>query len=329
MTLLPVVRLPWSEAVQIIDPETIVPKLGDPEPGRVGLNDFCLAQDDLGRWHCTGILRDLDNSELFHAVSEELFGPYRWLPHIQSGCAVPNGVNMWAPFIARPASGPALLYYAHLKSSPLPGEAPASLRLLQSDGHLDRWGPRGNPDLGENILFAERHARDPQILFDDRLGLYLLYYVIGDGWSEPEEGNVVRVRTSGDLLTWSEPVTVIKPPPGYRAAESIFVLPRNGLYYMWLCGFDYGRMSLYVSETPFCFGDPVRNRLLETPGHAPEIVTVDGADWMACVTISTKPGNHPAWHDLPGIWMQRIEWIEMPSELAARIHRKPNGSTLG
>ena len=75
-----------------------------------------------------------------------------------------------------------------------------------------------------------------------------------------------------------------------------------------MSGFDYGRMSLYVSEDPLDFGDAARDRITEQSGHAPEIVTVDGTDYIACCSIATKTGGAPGQHDLSGIYVQELVW---------------------
>ena len=131
---------------------------------------------------------------------------------------------------------------------------------------------------------------------------------IGDGkvWVSPVE-TIVRVRTSKDLLHWSEPITAMGPPPGgYQCAESPFVLYRDGYYYLWVSGIDYSRVSLYISEDPFNFGDPAANRIEEQPGHAPEIASDKGRDYMACSMVSTVPSATPAAHDLEGILIQHL-----------------------
>ncbi|WP_296615465.1 hypothetical protein [Sphingomonas sp.] len=319
--MIPQLTMPWPQARQIVDPQAI-PRRPDAHPDqRLGVNDFCLVQDRQSRWHCMGILSDEGNRTLFHAVSDTLQGDYRFLERIGSGAADDGPADMWAPFVTWAGQDEAFLFYAHLPRRE-DGSAPdVTLRRLSSDGNLARWAPHLFAGEKDNIVFREPHVRDPQVFWDDALACYLLYYVIGDGWVDPEAGNVVRVRTSTDLRTWSAPRTVLAPPPGYRAAESIFVQVRDGLYYMWVCGFDYGRMSLYVSDNPFCFGDPVDNRMVETTGHAPEIVTIDGVDWMACVSISSQAGLPPAMHDLPGVWIQPLEWRPMSDDETQRVYR--------
>jgi hypothetical protein len=100
------------------------------------------------------------------------------------------------------------------------------------------------------------------------------------------------------------------------------VLKRDGYYYMWLCGFDYGRMSLYISEDPMHFGDPVQNRILEQSGHSPEIIQAGGQEWMACVSIANTFGNRPGAHDLHGVYIQPLTWIEADAAAMAKVVRR-------
>jgi hypothetical protein len=121
---------------------------------------------------------------------------------------------------------------------------------------------------------------------------------------------------------------VLGTPPGYGGAESVFVLQKNGLYYLWVCGsLDYSVMSLYISRDPFNFGDVVANRIEEQWGHAPEIVRANGSYWIACVAIASVPGldtakehNLPVTqHDLEGVWIQPLAWRTATPDIKDRV----------
>ena len=133
---------------------------------------------------------------------------------------------------------------------------------------------------------------------------------------------IVRVRTSNDLLHWSEPRTVMGPPPGYQCAESPLVIYRDGYYYLWVSGIDYSRVSLYISEDPFNFGDPAANRIEQQPGHAPEMVSDHGIDYLACSMVSTVPSATPGANDLQGILIQPVRWEKPDDGMAARVIQK-------
>jgi hypothetical protein len=174
------------------------------------------------------------------------------------------------------------------------------------------------------MVFRERDDRDFCVFWDERLDAYLMYYACAGTYPGlPGLNTIVRVRTSKDLLRWSDPTTVMGPPPGYQCAESPFVLCRDGYYYLWVSGIDYSRVSLYISEDPFNFGDPAANRIEELPGHAPEIVSDRGKDFMACSMVSTKPSASPAAHDLDGILIQPLHWDIPDGGVEKRVIRKP------
>src|SRR5579871_5470463 len=237
--------------------------------------DFCEIKDRSGRWHLFGIeiVPNLLGNNLYHYVSDHLTGRYVRLPSITGGLSAERRADrvtrMCSPCIVWKDRQTAFMFYGHVidKISADGSEEiyDASIRILEStDPKLEKWVPKEGPGfLEKNILFREKYCRDPEVIWDDKRQLYFMYYAVGDGWTDPEVRCVIRVRSSRDLIKWSEPKTLLAPPPGYRAAESPCILKRDDLYYLWVSGVDWGRMSLYVSEDPLNFGDPVRNRIME------------------------------------------------------------------
>ena len=280
-------------------------------------NDFCLIQDHVGRWHCIGHVYWKEGRGIFHAVSDRIDGIYTFLPPLWTTYAHVDygGYEIVAPSAFWKDDHTALMFHGYS------GINDDSIRVSEStDPKLESWALKIDPSTGRPYEFShEMGDRDPEVFWDATRQIYILYYVIGNGWKTDEEDNVLRARTSTDLLHWSKPKTIMSSPPGYKSAESIFVVKNHGLFYLWVCGFDYGRMSLYVSEDPLNFGDPVENRIMEQSGHAPQIVYVDGEYWMACVAIASKFGNAPAVHDLPGVYIQRMKWVEANSDMRKKV----------
>ncbi len=326
--MIPRVTKPWSEALLWI---------GD---GKTLYSDFTVIKDKKGQWHamgCFGIEPDgvgngwavSDGYSMFHAVGTSFEEPLKLQPKIYPQIKTPKQAIMWAPgAIWNKDSTTAYMYYFHhygwewegevAKAQILPKEGCA--RLLISDApDLSSWKPYDGGELPEqNMIFREIDDRDFCVFWDNRIGKYLLYYC-----SSVSSGS--KVRTSDDLIHWSEPRTIMTEPAGdpHGYSESPFVLYRDGYYYLWVSGIDYSHTSLYISEDPFNFGDAIANRIEDTPGHAPEIITSSGIDYMACSMVSTYPSKFPSDHDLEGIFIQQLRWEKAEKGMESRITRKP------
>lgn len=320
--LIPAPAHPWKEAIKIVG------KGSKPDEF---YNDCCLTKDGLNRWHCIGIVSDKKrrSGHLFHVVSSQLTGPYYPLPDI----VTPQGgghAEMWAPTIVWQNPQRALMIYAHGIHATRGKEIDFSMRVLESDHRLEQWHPVSDASLTEgNVLFSEKDCRDPEVIWLECMQQYLMYYVCGDGKADPHNPNEIHVRKSHDLLHWGEPELVLTTPPGYQAAESVFVVFRDGLYYLWVSGFDYGRMSLYISDYPLKFGDPVLNRVAEQSGHAPEVVKIGEKYWMVCVRVASKFDNAPGEADLTGVYLQPLIWPKGDRQALAKVFRQEIANTAG
>ena len=320
---------PWKEASMLV---------GD---GKTLYSDFTLIQDRLNQWHCIGTFGKgadgagngyalSDGYTLFHAVGASLDAPMTLLDKIP--CAIPSPqAFMWAPgAVWDRRRTTAYLFYFHYYGwdagkQNLPEEVCCRV-LTSSSPDLAAWHPYSGGELPEtNMAFRERDDRDFCVFWDDRLGKYLMYYCCSGSYrGYAGLAGIVRVRTSSDLVHWSDPVTVMGPPPNdqHGYSESPFVLYRDGYYCLWVSGIDYSRTSLYISEDPFNFGDAILNRIEEQPGHAPEIVSEKGKDYMACSMVSTVPSASPAAHDLDGVLIQPLRWEKAGPAMEARVTRK-------
>lgn len=320
---------PWKDALRLV---------GD---GKTLYSDFSLIKDRRGSWHCIGTFgvgRDgsgngyalSDGYTLFHAEGPSLTSPMALRDKIPYGIRTPQAF-MWAPGVAWDRRRQtAYLFYFHYYGwengkQTLPEEVCCRV-LTSSSPDLSRWKPYDGGQLpSTNMAFRVQDDRDFCVFWDGRLKTYLIYYCCSSTYKGyPGLAGVVHVRTSKDLIHWSEPRTVMGPPPNdtHGYSESPFVLYRDGYYYLWVSGIDYSHTSLYISEDPFNFGDAIENRIEEQPGHAPEIVRERGVDYMACSMVSTVPSAYPAAHDLDGILIQPMRWEPADPTMEARITRR-------
>ncbi len=293
----PQLSLPWDQSTKIV---------GDDESEF--LSDFLLIQDKQSRWHCIGIggqghIQD----SFFHAVSDNLLEHFTYTDRVHSNGTKPlsNMAWMWAPYAVYADEDTAYLFYCHV----LKGTEQAQMRVLQStDASLDTWVKADREEWkGGNIAFEEGGDRDACIFFDDTAQTYFMYYS-GTHPARPESS--INLRTSEDLIHWSEPVSVMTTPQDYGAAESPFVIKRFGYYYLFVSGFDYGRVAVYASQDPTDFGDPNRDKLGEINGHAPEIVSLNGRDYIACAAIWLKESGVPGYTIMSGVYLQELQWVK-------------------
>ena len=321
----PRITQPWSEALCLV---------GD---GHTLHSDFTFIRDKKGAIHCIGTFgkgvnafgngwADSDAYSLFHAVGKSVTAPMTVLPKIPHRYKQATAM-MWALGAVwdRDSTTAYLFYFHNYPYTPYdpytgkkvyPRDSVCVRLLISSDDSLSEWKPYDRGELSEqNMVFREIDDRDFCVFWDDREGKYLMYYCSGLALGP-------RVRTSDDLIHWSEPVTVLsvsQEEAGHGYAESPFVWYRDGYYYLWVSGVDYSKMALYISEDPFNFGDAVENRIAYTPGHAAEIITVDGIDYMACSMVSTFPSTYPSDHDLQGILIQSLKWEMLNPDLYDKV----------
>lgn len=269
-------------------------------------SDMCMIEDRLGRWHCIGISQP--DSSMFHAVGNRLDSQYKYLPRIS--CDDPLIDHMWAPFAIWKDKNTAYLYYSHMS------KVSQSIRLFVShDPKLEKWEPYSGPELQGNLVFSEEGDRDACVFYDKSEKCYLMYYA---------STGPIKVRKSPDLLKWSEPIVVTGcPPEPYKCGESPFVIQKGDWYYLFVSGFDYGRVSVYASKSPYSFGDAAKDRLYEISGHAPEMVRIGRTDYVICAAVHSRIGGLPGESDLNSVYLQKLEWVSYDKALAASLQITP------
>ncbi|WP_158969826.1 family 43 glycosylhydrolase [Paraglaciecola sp. L3A3] len=148
---------------------------------------------------------------------------------------------------------------------------PSPIRLAVSKD-LYKWQVKGN-------LFSEKDgARDPSLLFHD--GQYYLVYCTQKS---------VALRTSTDLVNWSEPKIIFTA--NTYDPESPSLIFHNNTFYLFVCSWNgiwdgkeiqgAYQQTTYVlnSNDPVDFGLGDEKQITTLQGHAPEIFQDENGDW--------------------------------------------------
>jgi hypothetical protein len=238
-------------------------------------NDHVVLPGPDGAWHAFGIahpitgLGDVHEGEhqSFHARSpqgnlRDVLQDAFWedLPKILPPAERPGEILAnHAPFIVEHGD----LYHMFYGPSPI-------RRATSTD--FMTWTPVGP------AFFEPGGARDPNLLLWD--GVYHLLFCCEDE---------VRLRTSTDLLAWSNSRKLLQMPDGI-APESPALIRHAGAFYLFVCGWDgvwdkqdvsgaYQHVTyVYGAEAPdgFCREDEIT----QLQAHAPEVFQDEAGDWF-------------------------------------------------
>jgi hypothetical protein len=289
--------------------EILVPKVdgdfwqiaGDPDLGKYTSPkqqpvDFAIWQAADGTWQLWSCIRSTGapgKTRLFYRWQADKLTDRDWTPMGIAMMADPNfgetEGGLQAPFVLKQGSAYYMFYgnWEHIAMArSMDGKTFA--RQLTSDGTSGMFGE----GVGTN-------TRDPMVI---KIGkLYYIYYT-----AYPNDHGFDFVRTSKDLLRWSEPTKVAyggSPGDGKYSAECPFVYYQksSGYYYLFRNQF-YGqnaKFSVYRSKDPKDFGRNDDRYLVETmPFAAPEVIDFEGQTYLAVLLPSLK-----------GIQLAKLKWI--------------------
>lgn len=237
-------------------------------------NDHAILKGPDGRWHAFGITHPLTSTkrvhegefQSFHAMApagtlKEVLrdGAWRDLPKVlppseRPGEILPNH----APTIIEKDGVYHMIY------------GPSPIRLATSTD-LIKWTPEG-------ALFHEPSgARDPSVMLWD--GTYGMVFCTEDR---------VGIRTSKDLLDWSDSRTLLRMKAGV-APESPSIVHFEGSFYLFVCGWNgvWDRKTVqgaYQHQTyVYRSDDPLRfdgaTEVAQLDSHAPEVFQGEDGQW--------------------------------------------------
>lgn len=237
-------------------------------------NDHAILKGRDGRWHAFGITHPLTSTDRVHEGEFQSFhaaapigplkdvlldGAWKDLPKVlppseRPGEILPNH----APTIVEKDGLYHMIY------------GPSPIRLATSTDLIE-WTPKG-------ALFHERSgARDPSVMLWE--GMYYMVFCTEDR---------VGIRTSNDLLDWSESRTLLRMKAGV-APESPSMVRFEGSYYLFVCGWNgiwdrktvqgaYQHQSyVYRSDDPLQFD--VAKEVAQLESHAPEVFQGEDGQW--------------------------------------------------
>lgn len=235
------------------------------------INDHTLIRDREGRWHVFGIWHpepaDPAHERLFlHASTADLEGA-PWTIHdpvIPARTEI-GEEHVWAPHVIE-HEGRYRMFYCGGRAD----HTDYRIELATSDD-LFTW----ELHPGGSLVTDGFDARDPMVLRDgDR---WLLYCT---RTSTPQGGfHEVSVRTSEDLVTWSDPLVAYRSTQSGTVGgptESPFVVPVGEGWLLFVCeSGEYDRTLAYYSTDPLRFEDSGQVEV-DLEEHCAEIVTDPG-----------------------------------------------------
>lgn len=270
---------PWTVAG---DPD--LGKVSDPKQQPVDFGIWQAADGTWQLWSCIRGTKCGGKTRLFHRWEGKKLTDRDWDP---------KGIAMEAdPALGETAGG---------LQAPYVLKVDGQYRMLYGDWENIRLATSADGKTFTRVdkLFTEAagaNNRDPMVFQADGV-----WHCVTT--AHPENKGAVYSRLSKDFKTWTDPKIIARggaAGTGPYSAECPFVVERGGFFYLFRTQ-RYGKnaqTTVYRSKDPRDFGvDDDACRIGTLDVAAPEIVTVDGQDYMAYLLPSLK-----------GIQISKLSW---------------------
>jgi hypothetical protein len=292
--------------------------LGDwATPKRNQPNDHTIYQSADGRWQLWACVRNTEVGRLLVNWSADCItdSPWRLTGQlIRADRTAGESMVDWrgqeflqSPFVVR-HQGTYYMFYggydtgtdAHGRPTTDYGEQEKQICLMTSPDGV-HW-TRHRDARGHSRLFAGPGAvRDPCVM---RHGDCWYIYYAGHHDADRDR-SALYVRTSTDLLTWSD-WSVAQYDPGWQfIPESPFVVERGGWFYLFRTHGAEPGTRVFRSADPLHFEADEGQAVCRFPSViAPEVVVgQDGREFISNICLPERP-------DMPyGIRLRRLEWV--------------------
>lgn len=250
------------------------------------VNDHTIVKGSDGAYHLYGITGfgggSYTERYFVHAKGDSLLSPMQ-----EEGRSIDRGTLAWAPCVIGEGENYYMFY------GPSPTQLAVSFDMYEWFGYPIRLE-------GEPLMAAHRDHFVLKVGEAD----YLMYVV-----GVHNQRGAVSLFRSSDLLHWQFEGFALtsgaEAPlhPGWGAMESPYVVKREGRYYLFITYTDcspenYNNTLVFASDDPTAFGEYNGEAEGAVPvaqlyAHAPEILTVDGQDYITTCGWNDFPNPNP------------------------------------
>lgn len=249
-------------------------------------NDHCFVKHDDGLWHLFGITHPFVATDPIHEGELASFHAVSTATEFKSTIEIDHYVDK--PKILPPKERPGEIPANHAPYIVKKDRVyqmvygPSPIRLATSSD-LYNWTPQGP------LFSEEKGARDPNLLLHN--GTYYITYC-----SE----KCVRMRTSKDLLTWSDAQTILVTES--FDPESPSVIFHNNTFYLFVCAWEGGwdkksykgaythKAYVFQSDDIADFGVDHEKEITVLEAHAPEIFQGEDGQWYISSVVYPNDG---------------------------------------